>query len=184
MNALGAARAHQRRVLVRPDPRRSERLTVAELDEQERQAGRCDLRRMGPADDRVRIEPEARGHRVDGRFGAERERLRRSEFAEHGLTADAADREGDRPGALFEHDLGDGPVSRDGTGRSEHECGAYIRVAGERDLGAGSEDAHLARVPRALGRQHERGLGIVELARAIRCICSPDSRAASGSTAS
>ena len=62
------------------------------------------------------------------------------------------------------------PVARHGAavtlpGARQHEGGADIGMAGERQLGLGREDAHLGRVRGLLGRQHEGRLGEVELGR-------------------
>jgi len=44
----------------------------------------------------------------------------------------------------------------------QYEGGADIGMAGERQFGAWSEDAHLRGMRRVLRRQHERGLGQIE----------------------
>ena len=81
------------------------------------------------------------------------------------LTVAIADLDRHGAGALLEHHPGGFPMRRKRAARGQHERGADVGVAGERDLGGRREDAHPARVRRIVGRQHEGGLGVIELAR-------------------
>jgi hypothetical protein len=70
-----------------------------------------------------------------------------------------------RADALLERQAGGAVLRRDPAQVRQHRGGADRRVPGEGQFRLGREDAHLGRVARVLGRQHEGGLGEVELAR-------------------
>jgi len=102
-----------------------------------------------------------KGRHVHG--PALRQRLRGLELAADAPVLAARDGDGNEPCVLLEHHR---PrlVQRPERARArEHERGADVGVAGEGHLGRRREDAHAAVVP-LLRRQHERRLGVVELA--------------------
>ncbi len=99
------------------------------------------------------------------------ERLWRGEFGTDCAALLAQNFHGHQPRLLLEHQ----PCRRLGGLRRQHEGGADIGMAGERDLRSHGEDANLRVMRRILRRQHEGRLGIVELR--VRSPASARSRA-------
>ena len=144
--------------------RAGERLPPGQLREEKRQPDGKDARRVGSGHD-VLLSQRDRGRDLgDRHLRPERESFRRRQLARDGPVRPPFDGDRNEP-CLFLEGHGDGSVERTELARRrQNEGRADVRVARERDLDRGREDAHAPRVP-GLGRQHERRLGEVELAR-------------------
>ena len=88
------------------------------------------------------------------------QRLRRGEFGADNCLPFLQDRDRHQAGLFLEQQ----PRGRLGRPRRQHEGGADIGMAGERDFGANGENPDLRVVGGVTRRQHEGGLGIVEFA--------------------
>ncbi len=87
------------------------------------------------------------------------------QLRELGLAVRRPNRDGNGSDAFLEDDARFVAGERNGAGRGEHVRGADGGMAGELQLAAGREDAHLGGMARVVGREHESRLGVVELSR-------------------
>jgi hypothetical protein len=104
------------------------------------------------ADDVAWFQPDCIGHDLRRHRLAEAERLRGGETGCHHGAVLADEVERDRPGALLEHQALAGRPADSG----EHERGADIGMAGERQLRLRGEDADMRGVQRDRGAAARR----------------------------
>ena len=145
------------------DPRPAQRGAVLQLRQYERKADRRHLGLVGRGDHVARRERHRRGDRLGRQRLAEGELLGRAELAPVPAVP-PADIHRHQAGLLLERHR-DAAIDRaQSARRGQGERGADVRVSGERNLRGRREDPDPAGVT-PLGRQHERALREVELAR-------------------